>query len=77
MNECKAGAPHVAVVADDWKLKVLKRRLKKGGYSFDALPFTKDTTVLKVVYDGTTKDSLKIQKIVQEATQECRASKLH
>jgi hypothetical protein len=64
MGRLKAG-----IVLDNWKLPVFERHLTSAGYSFENKgQFSPDCLTLVVVY---TDDTLKLQKVVQAAFDEC------
>ncbi len=58
-----------AIVVDDWKLPVFRKRLTEAGYAYtDAGGLTHNTTVLTVE----TNDMLKLKAVIENCQSECR-----
>lgn len=36
------------IVADNWKVPIFERELTAAGFAFDKMPFTKETTTIRV-----------------------------
>lgn len=62
------------IMIDSWKLPVFKKRLKKAGYSFEKGDGVVPGTLSLYVE---TNNTIKLQKVVEEANRECARSKMH
>lgn len=64
-----------AILIDDWKLPVFKRRLEEAGFTFEQLPGLNASTVtLRVMCDSPLNT---LAPIVKAANAECAASKMN
>ena len=61
-----------AIGVDNWKLPVVRKRLKEAGYEYqDAGALTDDTTILTVE----TNNMLALKKVLEQCQTECREMK--